>query len=214
MISAVGHESDRTLLDDVAAVCCSTPTHAVEAAIRVDVAEEHRRLRGTGAALARQAKATPRARAGRLAGFARALAQHTDGERRRLHQAIREIRASARRAIEVGAAESARRALVLGRKRDAALHGAAGSRRELRALAASLERRREAAAGERRRSLERLARTLDAHHPDRVLERGYAIVSAEGGGEVVTSAERARRERLLRVRFADDDVGVEVDRDG
>ena len=214
VISAVGHESDRTLLDDVAAVCCSTPTHAVEAAIGVDVAEERRRVISRGSSLARHAEATPRARAGRLAGFARALAQHTDAERRRLHQAIREIRASARRAIEAGAGESARRALVLGRKRDAALHAAAGSRRELRALAAALERRRETAATERRRSLERLARTLEAHDPERVMERGYAIVSAEGGGEVVTSADDARRERRLRVRFSDDDVGVEVRGDG
>jgi len=28
VISSVGHHSDRTLIDDVAAVCCSTPTHA------------------------------------------------------------------------------------------------------------------------------------------------------------------------------------------
>src|SRR5438874_3754833 len=36
VIAAVGHEVDRTLIDDVAAVCCSTPTHAAEAAVGVD----------------------------------------------------------------------------------------------------------------------------------------------------------------------------------
>ncbi|MGH2949356.1 MAG: exodeoxyribonuclease VII large subunit, partial [Solirubrobacteraceae bacterium] len=36
VISSVGHHTDRTLLDDVAAVACSTPTHAAEAAVPVD----------------------------------------------------------------------------------------------------------------------------------------------------------------------------------
>jgi exodeoxyribonuclease VII large subunit len=36
VIASVGHHTDRTLLDDVAAVSCSTPTHAAEAAVRVD----------------------------------------------------------------------------------------------------------------------------------------------------------------------------------
>ena len=70
VISAVGHESDRTLLDDVAAVCCSTPTHATEEA----VAGRRRRCAGRvgrrgGAALAaggrrggRGARSPPRRR--------------------------------------------------------------------------------------------------------------------------------------------------------
>src|SRR5205085_8434678 len=33
VIASVGHHTDRTLLDDVAAVSCSTPTHAAEAAV-------------------------------------------------------------------------------------------------------------------------------------------------------------------------------------
>ncbi|HZO06437.1 MAG TPA: exodeoxyribonuclease VII large subunit, partial [Solirubrobacterales bacterium] len=36
VISAVGHERDSTLIDDVAAVSCSTPTHAAEAAVPLD----------------------------------------------------------------------------------------------------------------------------------------------------------------------------------
>src|SRR3954447_17340495 len=36
VISSVGHHTDRTLLDDVAAVACSTPTHAAETAVPVD----------------------------------------------------------------------------------------------------------------------------------------------------------------------------------
>src|SRR3954468_1215245 len=36
VIASVGHHTDRTLLDDVAAVACSTPTHAAEAAVALD----------------------------------------------------------------------------------------------------------------------------------------------------------------------------------
>ena len=36
VISSVGHHTDRTLLDDVAAIACSTPTHAAEAAVPVE----------------------------------------------------------------------------------------------------------------------------------------------------------------------------------
>src|SRR5437870_2593847 len=39
VIASVGHHTDRTLLDDVAAVSCSTPTHAAEAAVGVDCAK-------------------------------------------------------------------------------------------------------------------------------------------------------------------------------
>jgi exodeoxyribonuclease VII large subunit len=44
VISAVGHEVDRTLIDDVAAVCCSTPTHAAETAVPVDCGLARERL--------------------------------------------------------------------------------------------------------------------------------------------------------------------------
>src|SRR4051794_21264075 len=45
VISAVGHDVDRTLIDDVAAVCCSTPTHAAEAAVAIDCGVARERLR-------------------------------------------------------------------------------------------------------------------------------------------------------------------------
>jgi exodeoxyribonuclease VII large subunit len=38
VIASVGHHTDRTLLDDVAAVSCSTPTHAADAAVPLDCA--------------------------------------------------------------------------------------------------------------------------------------------------------------------------------
>ncbi|HEY6145371.1 MAG TPA: exodeoxyribonuclease VII large subunit, partial [Solirubrobacterales bacterium] len=76
VVSAVGHERDSTLIDDVAAVACSTPTHAAETAIGIDVAAAHRRLGVTGSALRRAASHAASTRARRLVGAARTLGRH------------------------------------------------------------------------------------------------------------------------------------------
>ena len=67
VISSVGHHTDRTLLDDVAAVACSTPTHAAEAAVPLDCARRPRAARGHRRAArapgpARDRRARPHAR--------------------------------------------------------------------------------------------------------------------------------------------------------
>lgn len=190
VISAVGHEVDRTLIDDVAAVACSTPTHAAEAAVRIDVAAARVGLGTATATLGRTGRRAIAERAGGLGAAARSIAGHMRSERSRLHQKIREIRAASVRVLGSRTDLLARFGLVLRRKREATLHAAS-------------------AAGEQRRRLASVAATLGAHDPDRVLERGYALVSGSGG-EVIASAAAARRERRLRVRFADDDVAAEV----
>jgi exodeoxyribonuclease VII large subunit len=69
-----------------------------------------------------------------------------------------------------------------------------------------LERKASAATGagvrERARDLERLRLALEAHDPERTLERGFALVE-DDAGEPVTSAQRARNLERLGVRFAD-----------
>jgi exodeoxyribonuclease VII large subunit len=53
VISAIGHERDETLIDDVAAVACSTPTHAAEVAVPLDCTVARRGLERGVAALRR-----------------------------------------------------------------------------------------------------------------------------------------------------------------
>ena len=53
VVSAIGHERDETLIDDVAAVACSTPTHAAEAAVPLDCAAARLGLGRSVAALRR-----------------------------------------------------------------------------------------------------------------------------------------------------------------
>src|SRR4051812_49598821 len=56
VIASVGHHTDRTLLDDVAAVSCSTPTHAAEAAVPVDCAQARAQLLAMGRRLSVQSR--------------------------------------------------------------------------------------------------------------------------------------------------------------
>ncbi len=86
VISAIGHEVDRTLIDDVAAVSCSTPTHAAEALVRVDVAAARGELRSIASVAARSAATATGRRAQHLAEFSRAPSRALAQERRRLHQ--------------------------------------------------------------------------------------------------------------------------------
>ncbi|HET6830841.1 MAG TPA: exodeoxyribonuclease VII large subunit [Solirubrobacterales bacterium] len=211
VVSAIGHESDRTLLDDVAAACCSTPTHAIEEAIQIDVAAARGRLSVAAARLADRGREAAPGRARRLAAGVRALAHHTDGQRRYLHQKVRELRATSAKSITSGAADASRRALVLARKRSAALHGTEVAATRLNGQAAAVARHGRTAPEARQAALRRIAQTLAAHEPERVLERGYALVTDAGEEDaIVTSAAEARRRRRLRVRFSDDDVRTEV----
>ena len=207
VIASVGHHTDRTLIDDVAAVSCSTPTHAAESAVpvhcgqaRAQVAQMARRLRahagrpllarpGLVATARRLSVHSRRAllhRAQTLARLSRAPGEHVARERARLHQSLREIRASGRRRVSDERSRIARRALVLDRKAQATALGA-----------------------HRASGLQALALALAAHDPERTLERGYALVT-DGAGEPITTAAAAREARAVGLRFADAAVDATI----
>jgi exodeoxyribonuclease VII large subunit len=209
VIASVGHHTDRTLLDDVAAVSCSTPTHAAEAAVGIDC----RRARTEAAAAAARLRdhgrraVQPRAdlpasasrlrdhgrravlsRARLLATLSRAPADHLARQRTRLHQQLREARAGSRRRLAGERALTQRRALVLQRKVQSSLQDC-------------LRRHPN--------ELNQLALTLAAHDPQRTLERGYALVQSPSG-EPISTAALARSTADVRLRFADDTVPARV----
>jgi len=246
VIASVGHHTDRTLLDDVAAVACSTPTHAAEAAVPLDCAvarasmaraaarlareqrrvavarsstaraaatmrREARRASAARAALAaaaarldRLGRRTLLERARTLAQLSRAPAHHVARNRTRLHQLLRELRAVSRRAVAAGARANTAHASALARKSRAA------EARVARASvpAPALERAAAAAVDRRRRELDRLLATLDAHDPQRTLERGYALIE-DAAGEPVTTAAAARAQPSLAIRLHDGRVAVQ-----
>ncbi|MGH2886456.1 MAG: exodeoxyribonuclease VII large subunit, partial [Solirubrobacteraceae bacterium] len=188
VISSVGHHTDRTLIDDVAAVCCSTPTHAAEAAVPIDCAAARADLLTLARRLEVHSRRAIVERARTLERLAAAPSQHVLRERRRLHQLVRELRASGRRAVSDSRSRSGRHALVLGRV---------------------AERARESERSARRRELQRLSLALAAHDPERTLARGYALVS-DRAGEPLSSATAARDAREVCVRFHDGAVDAEV----
>ena len=186
VISSVGHHTDHTLIDDVAAVACSTP----------DARRRGRRAGRLRRAPAPRCAATPpgsSARAARaiverartLARLSRAPAHHVARHRTRLHQQLRELRAASARAVAEGERANRRRAAALERN-------------------AQLGR-------DRARRLDTLALALAAHDPQRTLERGYALVEGPGGAPV-TSAAAAATWPELTLRMRDGAVRVRPDR--
>ena len=101
VIASVGHHTDRTLIDDVAAVSCSTPTHAAEAAVPLHCRAARADLNAARARLATHgAGRSPTAPACSAPGSRARPAEHVARQRRALHQPLRELRASARRGVE------------------------------------------------------------------------------------------------------------------
>jgi exodeoxyribonuclease VII large subunit len=188
VIASVGHHADLTLIDDVAAISASTPTHAAEAAVAIDCRAARPALAAATRRLADHGRGAVLRRARGLATLSRAPAEQIARHRSALHQRLRELRASSRRRLDAEHDRTARRELVIARKGQAALVEATGRR-----------------VGD----LERLALTLSAHHPERTLERGYALVERPDG-ELITTVAAARDAATLRLRFADGRVTAKI----
>jgi exodeoxyribonuclease VII large subunit len=188
VIASVGHHTDRTLLDDVAAVSCSTPTHAAEAAVGVDCARARLEAAASAARLRDHGRRVVLARARQLATLSRAPSTHLERQCGRLHQQLREIRAGSRRRIDSEHRLAERRALVLERKASSAL--------------SDCRERRPA-------ELRRLALALSGHDPQRTLERGYVLVESEQA-QPIASSTGAREAGSVRLRFADDTLAARI----
>ena len=97
VIASVGHHTDRTLIDDVAAASCSTPTHAAETAVRIHCGDARVAMAGHARRLRTCGRRSVVERARRLEDLTRAPAEHVARQRTRLHQKLRELRAAGRR---------------------------------------------------------------------------------------------------------------------
>jgi exodeoxyribonuclease VII large subunit len=192
VVSAVGHERDSTLIDDVAAVACSTPTHAAEAAVPLDCLAARGSLERSALALRRSGEGAVEARSRHLGALARGPARALQRERTALNQKIREIRAASERGVADRAAFQRRIGTVV------------LERARRRALGADMERQREA--------LKRAAVALRAHEPERTLERGYALVEDEDGEPLTSAAEASAAERIS-LRFSDGLLRAKPERD-
>ena len=202
VISAVGHETDRTLIDDVSAHCCSTPTHAAEVAVRVDCSAARDRLARDATRLDAAGRGAVVTRARHLAALSRAPRDHVARHRVQLHQNAREMRAASRRGRDLRGDRITRFLTVLERKLGAARISAERSRLALRREADALGRANERLAERRLGTIARLTAALNAHDPQRTLERGYALALGPDG-EPLANAEAVRTAGEFELRMAD-----------
>jgi exodeoxyribonuclease VII large subunit len=206
VISAVGHERDSTLIDDVAAVACSTPTHAAEAAVPLDCAAARESLQRCATALRRAGEGAIGTRSRHLSALARGPARALQRERSKLNQKIREIRAASERGLAERATRQRRiGTVVLERARRRAAERATAALERERRRGEAIERTAQRSLRRRREVLQRAAVALRAHDPERTLERGYALAET-AAGEPVTSAEAAAAAAEVKLRFSDGSV--------
>jgi exodeoxyribonuclease VII large subunit len=209
IISAIGHETDTTLIDHAADWRAPTPTAAAERAVpvRTDLLAE------TASLLARQRRAIARVmqdRKLRLQSASRALPRPDEIlaiARQRLDSAAARLPASLRSNVQrhgLGLARSAGR-LSLNSLRNRV--GEAGRRipdvanRSRRALQQLLNRRSDRFRAE--------AKLLQSMSYKSVLARGFAVVR-DTGGKPLRAAAEAKAHSTLRIEFADGDVPVKV----
>jgi exodeoxyribonuclease VII large subunit len=203
VVSAVGHERDRTLIDDVAAVACSTPTHAAEAVVPLDCGAARQGLDRCARGLERAAAGAVSGRARHLAALARGPQRALDRQRHALNQITREMRAASQRRVAERSDFQRRIAIVvLDRAQRRAHESVVRCAAENARSSAALERSARRALDRRRQALGRIGVTLRAHDPDRTLERGYVLAEA-GDGEPLTSAAAADAANRFSLRFAD-----------
>jgi len=230
LISAVGHETDTTLIDYAADRRAPTPTAAAELAVPVR-ADLLAQLQHTGARLLGGLNRLTQERRLRLGRAERGLPdlpallgsarQRVDDRAERLVLALPNLLAARRAALERGGrlptphqAIAAKRA----RLEFAGVHLMSGLRHAVsaarvragRTLARLTDAPLRAGLREARAHLAGMGGRLASVSPDAVLKRGYALVF-DGAGRPLTAAAAIKPGAPLRLRLADGEVRATAD---
>jgi len=204
LISAVGHETDTTLIDFAADIRAPTPTAAAELAVPVrtelltQTMDFERRmltcfskgLKDRQRHLAQLARVLPRAES----LFA--------GPRQRLDQASERLGQSLRKNLQVHRVQFSRAEAQLRTRMLKDRMTVCGDR--VKALGERAERAQRARLAQARRQLDGLTRVLDSVSHKSVLERGFALVRGEDG-KVRRRAAAVKPGEALTLTFADGD---------
>src|SRR5690606_3885026 len=211
LISAVGHETDTTLIDFAADRRAPTPTAAAEMAVPVrtellaQVIDHERRMVGAWARFCDEKRV-------RLEGLARGLPdprrliedkmQRLDDRAERLRQAL--LGLVARRGRQLAETAGGLRRSVLDRL---IRHGEQALRHCTERLRPAFERKIDLL----RRRLDHAGALLESYSYERVLERGFALVS-DASGHPVTSAASLAPGMAVGLRFRDGGADAEITR--
>ena len=206
VISAVGHETDTTLADYAADRRAPTPTAAAEMAVPVradlmltlaDFGVRQRRAVYRPVELGRERLAARARLMPRPENLLQPQAQRLDDLSERLRRALGDRSAKGRERL-AGVAARLSPSLL---SRSAA---EAQRRLERARLSPALVERALRQGSDR---LAALARVMSQLHPEKPLERGYAIIRDASGKALTTRAEAAG-EALLALQFCDGTLGV------
>ncbi|MEO1488923.1 MAG: exodeoxyribonuclease VII large subunit, partial [Pseudomonadota bacterium] len=208
LISAVGHETDTTLADYAADRRAPTPTAAAEIAVPVkvdleatlaDFAARQRRAVHRPVELGRERLEARARRLPKVEALLQPQVQRLDEASERLRRALIDRAGVGRERL----AGTASRLSPIALKR---AHRDAAQRLGRARLTPTLVERPLAAARDQLASLARIASQL---HPEKPLERGYAIVR-DARGTALTTQAQAAQEPALTLQFRDGtlDVGV------
>ncbi|MGE0753597.1 MAG: exodeoxyribonuclease VII large subunit [Alphaproteobacteria bacterium] len=207
LISAVGHETDTTLIDFVSDRRAPTPTAAAEMAVpvrdelRITLTQIETRRRSALQQLLTRRKE-------QLAGLARGLpkpeqllshaTQRLDDRSERLAAALLVNLHKKHQQLAVCAASL--RPQVL--RQEIVRYGQAAAELQVRmntAMPRTIARSEE--------KLQHITALLESVNYKKVLQRGFALVRAENK-QLVTSAQEAQRQKVLSVTFADGEIMV------
>ena len=206
VISAVGHETDTTLCDFAADRRAPTPTAAAEMAVPVlrDLAAtldefglRQRRCALRPVQLGRERLDARARRLPRPEALAAQAAQRLDDLGERLRRGLADRAAQARTRLQ---GDAARLSAPLLRAR---LTHAQGRLDAARLVPALVER----PLADRQLRLAAIARLAQQLHPERPLQRGYAMV-LDAGGKALTDAAAARQHPALVLKFRDGTLDV------
>lgn len=207
VISAIGHETDWTLIDFAADERAPTPTAAAEFAVPVraellaQVMDDAGRLTAAASRLLEDARI-------RLEGLARGLpnlGRVTDGLVQRLDEWSERLGNAAAAAINGRRAELARLAAALPRPGRLIEHAKSQLKSEGRALETAFK----TLIRERRHALKQAAGLLTSYSYERVLERGFVLVT-DTQGLAVDSVSMLNPGMDVRLGFHDGKAGATV----
>ena len=234
LISAVGHETDTTLIDLAADLRAPTPTAAAELAVPVR-SELLTRAAGQGERLLAAGARMVEERRARISGLARGLpaptalleqaSQRLDDRGERMEAGLRtRVALAASRLVELSARFGQPRELIDKQEERLAALGAIflrAGRHTVEAQGHLLERldpgRRLTSAwarlaGDAEAVLARAGALLESSSYRRVLERGFALVRDERGP--VVSAAEARQRGRVEIVFSDGEAAARILKDG